>query len=141
MADSPQLCHQHFAREIKCNLKQLQKGLRKHTVCDKLLLVALDPFENLQIATETISYRKRRYLQTLLFEISDQINNKEPVATEQICKLLLRLNYNNVRFFNYYTQHMEMTSKDLESSKELVELLFIEDENAAAGANKFFHRL
>ena len=34
---------------------------------------------------------------------------------------ILRLNYNNVRFFNYYTQHMEMSSKDLESNKELVE--------------------
>ena len=96
------LGHEEFAKAIKINLDQLKSGLKRNAVNEDLIKITSDPFEKLLVESATISYRKSNYLQVLLFEIMIQVNdNKQTVTTDQICDLLLSLNYNNTRFFNF----------------------------------------
>jgi len=119
------LCNEEFAKAIKSNLDQLKRELKRNEVNDDLIKITSDPFEKLQSDSATISYRKRNYLQVLLLEILTRVNDKDQVVTtDQICDLLLSLNYNNTRFFNFIIYYYGSVARDLDNAEELLGFYF-----------------
>lgn len=96
--------------EVKHNLKQIKAALRKTDLNEKILEITCEPIEALLSSTEGTTYRKLTYLKTLINELQNFIKRKNSNnINEQFNHLLLYLNYNRLRLFNYYIREMKET--------------------------------
>lgn len=94
--------------EIKSNLKQIRAALRKTDLNEKLLEITCEPIEALLSSTIEITYRELAYLKALINELQHFINRKNSSNIyEEFSHLLLYLNYNRLRFFNYFIEALK----------------------------------
>jgi len=90
-----------MAPEIKRNLKGIQKELEKLELESELIKIACHPIEDYLLPGE-VSYHALCYLQELQRELISFIKKKDKAnENEELSRLLLHLNCNSIRFFNY----------------------------------------
>lgn len=115
------ICYQNFTREISNKLRLLKKGLKKQAVDERLTNIIIEPFDKLDLDGISITFRMREYLQLYLSEMLDQLQLRaDNINTKQLCTLLLGLNYNNTRFFNFYIVQFETFNSELADATELI---------------------
>jgi len=101
------------APKIKRNLKVIQKELAKLQVDVGLIKLACFPIEDYFKPEVVISYHGLDYLQTLQQELISFTKKKDKAnVNEELCRLLLHLNFNSIRFFNYYILQLEEKAKE-----------------------------
>jgi hypothetical protein len=96
--------------EIKSNLKQIRAALRKTDLNEEVLGITCEPIEALLSSTIETTYRELAYLKAVINELQYFINRKNGSnVNEEFSHLLLYLNYNRLRFFNYYIKELKNT--------------------------------
>ena len=111
-----------MAPEIKSKLKQIKRALRKTDLNEKTLEITCEPIEALLSATVETTYRELAYLKTLINELQHFINRENSSnINEEFSHLLLYLNYNKLRFFNYYIQELKKTGDHFNSIHEQID--------------------
>ena len=99
-----------LAPEVKRKLKQIRAALRKTDLNEKVLEITCEPIETLLSATVETTYRELAYLKALINGLQHFISRKNSSnINKQFSHLLLYLNYNKLRFFNYYIQELKET--------------------------------
>jgi len=101
------------APEIKRNLKGIQKEMEKLEIDGELIKIACRPFEDYLLPDLVISYHKLSYVQVLQGELIS-FSKKKAMANsnEELCRLLLQLNFNSIHFFNYYVLQLQEKAND-----------------------------
>ena len=113
----PEMYRWKIAPEIGNGLKLIKTALQKAKVNNSLINVVCHPFEDFVIAETKISYRELYYLKELQREVLLATDRKNSA----ISSLMIYLNFNSIRFFNYYvTQFAELTI-GIESDIGLIE--------------------
>ena len=108
--------------EIKSSLKYLQIEFKKNEVPDDLIKIALQLFEDYSLPNSIVTYNELKFILDLQQELSYLAKRKDKNNfTEQICSLLLRFNFNSIRFFNYYIEQILEKSKLYDHSHDLIE--------------------
>ncbi|MEP7239021.1 MAG: hypothetical protein ABI685_14175, partial [Ferruginibacter sp.] len=108
--------------EIKSNLKQIQSALKKTDLNEKVLEIIYEPIEALLSTKTDTTYRELAYLKALISELLQfitSINSRN--LNEQFNHLLLYLNYNKLRFFNYYIQELKETGNQLNNINDQID--------------------
>ena len=106
---------------IKRNLKVLQKELLNGEVDMKLIKIVCRPFEDYLLTGAEISYHDLSYLLVLQRElISFTKQQYEGNVNEQLCRLLLQLNFNSILFFNYYILQLKEKARNCTANTELI---------------------
>ncbi len=101
------------APEIKRNLKGIQKEMEKLEIDEDLIKIACRPFEDYLLPDLVISYHGLSYVQVLQGELISLFKKKAKAnAHEELCHLLLQLNYNSIHFFNYYVLQLQEKAND-----------------------------
>ena len=113
----PDLYRWKIAAEIKNGLKLIKTSLQRIKVNDALIKVICHPFEDYQIPEKLISYRELFYLKELQREILLAAERKET----DIINLLHYLNFNSIRFFNFYILQLGELTKGIDSDTGLIE--------------------
>ena len=99
------------APEIKQNLKQIKAALRKTELNEVDIEIACMPFDDFLSTSLITNYRELAYLKALINGLLNFIDRKNSSKiNEQFNHLLLYLNYNKLRFFNYYIQELKETA-------------------------------
>lgn len=110
-----------MAPEIKRNLKGIQKGLEKLEVDGELIKIACHPMEKYLLPDEVISYHEFRYVQEFQLELISFTKKVDKAnVNEELCRLLLYLNFNSILFFNYYILQLEEKAKSYHTLPDLV---------------------
>jgi len=108
--------------EIKKSLKYLQIEFKKSEVPDDLIKITLHPFEDYSLPNSIVTYNELKFTLGLQQELTYLAKKKDKNNfTEQICNLFLRINFNSIRFFNYYIEHILGKSKSFDNSHDLIE--------------------
>ncbi len=99
--------------EIKRNLKLIKNELGKFEIESTLIKITCSPLEDYLSPEPNITYRDLAYLKELQKQLIYFIGKKNKVnANSQLCRLLLYLNFNRLRFFNYYILQIEEEAKN-----------------------------
>ena len=111
-----------YITQIKKELNGIKKGLIKLDIYEGLTRITADAFENYRQPAQVMSYQELYYLQNLQTALSS-FTKTRPIqnADELLCHLLLQLNFNGIRFFNYFIERMQERSRQCNSSTELIE--------------------
>ncbi len=110
-----------MAPEIKRNLKGIQKELEKLELESELIKIACHPIEDYFLPGEVISYHVLCYLQELQRELISFTKKKDKAnINEEMCRLLLHLNFNSIRFLNYYILQLQEKAKDYHTLPDLL---------------------
>lgn len=97
--------------EIKGSLKKIRAALSKTDLNEKVLEITCEPIEAVLSLTINTTYRELVYVKALINELQHFINRKNSSnINEEFSQLLLYLNYNRLRFFNYYIQELKDTA-------------------------------
>lgn len=111
-----------MAPEIKRNLKIIKNEFGKLEIDDSLIKIICSPLEDFLLQNNTITYHDLFYLKTLQQELFYFTGKKNKVnANDKLCQLLLNLNFNRLRFFNYYILQIEDQAKLCNNISELIE--------------------
>jgi hypothetical protein len=98
--------------EISLGLKSIEKELRQIAVPEDLIVIACTPLREFCTTEKPIGYRDVSYLQVYRKELSYFIANiNSPNVTELFCELLLHLNFNDLRFYNYLVMVLKDKAK------------------------------
>lgn len=101
------------ATEIKRILKGIQKEMEKLEIDGELIKIACRPFEDYLLPDLVISYHKLSYVQVLQGELITHSKKKAMAnSNDELCRLLLQLNYNSIHFFNYYVLQLQEKAND-----------------------------
>ena len=108
--------------EIKSNLKQARSALLKTDLNKKVIDIICEPIEALLSATIETTYRELAYLKAFInglqhFIVSQNSSN----INEQFNHLLLYLNYNKLRLFNFYIQELKESGDHLNSVNDQID--------------------
>ena len=115
------------APEIKRELNGLKKELEKLDIYGGLIKIVFSPFEQYLLTGELISYREMTYLLKLQSELRSFTKIKHIQNAEvELCQLLLQLNFNSIRFFNYFIERMQERSRLFISLPDLIEFYSLE---------------
>ena len=107
--------------ETKRNLKMIKNELGKFEMESNLIKITCSPLEDYLFVKKNITYRDLAYLKELQQELIYFIGKKNKVnANDQICRLLLYLNFNRLRFFNYYIRLIEEEAQKCNNISELI---------------------
>lgn len=111
-----------MAPEIKRSLKVIQKEAEKSEVDGELIKIACNPLEAYLLPDEVISYHEITYLQELKSELIAFTKKKYKAnVNEELCRLLLHLNFNSIHFFSYYILQLQEKSKSCNTVPDLIE--------------------
>jgi len=111
-----------LAPEIKSNLKQIKIALKKTDLNEKVLEITFEPIESLLAATVETTYRELTYLNSLINGLQYFINRENSSnINEQFSHLLLYLNYNRLRFFNFYIEKLKETGDHFNSIHDQID--------------------
>ena len=111
-----------LAPEIKSNLKQIRAALRKTDLNEEVLEITCEPIEALIAATVETTYRELAYLKALINELQHFINRKNSSnINEEFNHLLLYLNYNRLRFFNYFIKALKDTGDHFDTLHDQID--------------------
>ncbi len=111
-----------MAPEMKRSLKGIQKEVEKLEVDDELIKIACKPLEDYLLPGEVISYHELSYLQELQRELISFIKKKDKAnLNEELCRLLLHLNFNSISFFSYYILQLQEKSNGCNTLPDLIE--------------------
>jgi hypothetical protein len=109
---------------ISLGLKSLEKELRQIEVAEDLITIACTPFREFCTKEKFISYRDVSYLQVYRKELTYFIANVNSAnVTELFCELLLQLNFNDLRFYNYLVIAIKEKAKTCQTLPEQLENL------------------
>jgi len=111
-----------MAPEIKKNLKGIQKELEKSEADAELSKIACHPLNDYLMPGKLISYHELTYLHELQQELISFTKKKDKAnVNEELCRLLLHLNFNSYRFFNYYILQLQEKAKGCKGFPDLLE--------------------
>jgi hypothetical protein len=111
-----------LAPEIKSNLKQIRAALRKTDLNEEILEITCEPIESLLSEKEEITYRELAYLKALINGLQHLINRENSSnINDHFSHLLLYLNYNRLRFFNYYIQELKETGDHFNTTHDQID--------------------
>lgn len=97
-----------MAPKVKRTLKLIKKELEKLAVDGELIKIACHPVEDYLLPHEVISYHGLSYVQELQKELISFTKKKDKAnVNDELCRLLLHLNFNSVSFFNYYILQLQ----------------------------------
>lgn len=105
--------------EIIQSMNYIQLELRRVKVEADLIFIVISPFENFLIAEKNICYRDLAYLKMYRQGIHNFLAVKDSTNyVDDICHLLVYLNYNSLRFLNFLTmQHKEVADTNISRRK------------------------
>jgi hypothetical protein len=111
--------------EISCWLNSLEKELRQVDVPDDLMAIASIPFKEFCKKEKLIGYRDVSYLKAYRKEVTYFIVNiTSSNVTEQFCELLLSINFNDFRFYNYLVIEIKEKAKSCRTMPEQLKNLY-----------------
>lgn len=111
-----------MAPEIKSNISFLQSAFKKNGVPAELIKIALHPLEDFLLPETIVTYSEIKFVKELQKELFTLAMKKDfKNITEQLCSLLLYLNFNSIRFFNYYIAQICEADKSNSNTNELIE--------------------
>lgn len=97
-----------MAPEVKRKLKATQKDMEKLEVDVELIKITCHPIEDYLLPGLLISYHQHTYLQEMQKELILFTKKKNMAnVNEELCQLLLQLNFNSISFFSYYIQQLQ----------------------------------
>lgn len=108
--------------EIKRELSGIKKGLVKQHIYEGLIKIVTDAFEHFILPGQVISYQEISYIQKfqaslICFIKKNSVQNPE----EMLCLLLMQLNFNSIRFFNYFIERLQERSRLWSSLPDKIE--------------------
>jgi hypothetical protein len=99
----------------------IENELTKKEVSADFIKIIIHPFEDCLLLDAEITYRELYFLKELQKKITELL--KKPSQTnycDSINDLLLYLNFNSVRYFNFYVLQLEETAKKCNGILELI---------------------
>lgn len=113
--------------DVVKSLASLRDRLRKLDADPNLVELALAPVKNFieNIPGNQITYRKIIYVKEVQKELRRLISSgkKENELDEELRLVLMYLNYNSIKYFRYYTNHISSLLGDIDSSSARIERL------------------
>lgn len=97
------------AMETKPLLKKMTPVLNNSGIDQRFILIICMPLEKSIRTGAELSYHSFEYLQQYRIEMQ-QLAKKAVINEEEVCELLIRLNYNEGKFFRYYINRLIMTT-------------------------------
>lgn len=102
-----------MAPVIRSNLHYLQTAFKKNEVPEDLIKIACHPLDDFLLPGEVVTFRDLLFLKELQRELIAVAKERENTySTQQIVSLMLYLNFNSIRFFNYYIEQICEAGKD-----------------------------
>lgn len=121
-AKIPEECKQFILPEFTRNKNLIENELTKKELSPNFVNIIIHPFEDCLLSDAEITYRELFFLKELQREIIELL--KKPGQrnySEEINNLFLYLNFNSIRFFNFYIIQLEETAKKCNGTVELIE--------------------
>ena len=117
----PEVKRLQLVPEIKRNLKGVQKELLNGEVHMEFIKIVCRPFDDYLLTGALINYRDFYYLQELQRElILFKKKQHDGNVNEELCRLLLHLNFNSIHFFTYYIAQLQENAKGCNANLELI---------------------
>lgn len=111
-----------LTKEIKGNLKLIEARLRSLGIADALIEICCNAIMETTELLNGINYNDCAYLHLLQkgllnFSTAGKINN----ANEDLCSYLISINFNDIRFFNFYILQLKDNCKACTTAIDIIE--------------------
>lgn len=107
--------------EIEQDLKRLKTAVKRAALHESLIEIAFGPFEDFLSPASNTNYRDLAYLNEYRHALQHFVDEiKAGNINEMFKEFLLHLNYNSLRFFNYYILTLKEAQSGINATEELI---------------------
>lgn len=121
----PHCLRSQIKSEIVEAIQSITAKYEKTTIDRRILTIVTAAFESVDENPESLSYSRRYFLRALnksIMALDISLNNSD-LLRQDVCRMLIQLNYNSELFFQYYVEYIHLSLSLCETLSDKIDQL------------------